>query len=189
MPRQAAGAPEVQRDPSEAPAWQRRVPSSRSRAHRRRQRFPGRSSARDFSPFDKQCIHLSSHPFDVRACCPCAPDWPAPCLRTRIWERPAPELMSFHLRRGLPIFGCLTARSSSVTPSCWSLLAGPFRHRPCAQVQPHLGVVLFTQTKEDDPWPGQPRSSSRSASASKSTATCRPSSDPGASAGYALFRA
>ena len=40
--------------------------------------------------------------------------------------------------------------------------------------------MLFTQTREDNPWPGQPRPSSRSALASKSTATCRPSSDPDA---------
>jgi hypothetical protein len=45
--------------------------------------------------------------------------------------------------------------------------------------------MLFTQTREDDPWPGQPRPSSRSALASKSTATCRPNSDPKAFAGCA----
>ena len=45
--------------------------------------------------------------------------------------------------------------------------------------------MLFTQTREDNPWPGQPRPSSRSALASKSTATCRPSSDPEAFAGCA----
>ena len=36
----------------------------------------------------------------------------------------------------------------------------------------------FKQTREERPWPGPLPPSSRSASASRSTATCRPSSDP-----------
>ncbi len=52
----------------------------------------------------------------------------------------------------------------------------------CAMARADLrSTVVITRTsREDDLWPGPPRRSSRSASASKSTAICRPSSDTAA---------
>src|SRR6266540_1388762 len=61
--------------------------------------------------------------------------------------------------------------AASVLPRGWlqGLRAGP----------PYFNFDLVQKlSKEDDQWPGQPRSSLRSAWASRSTGICRPSSDP-----------
>src|SRR5262249_44828684 len=47
----------------------------------------------------------------------------------------------------------------------------------CAPTRPDL-TYSFRKLREDDQWPGAPRPSLRSASASRSTGTCRLSSDP-----------
>jgi hypothetical protein len=57
--------------------------------------------------------------------------------------------------------------------------------RPTSACLKERRTIKLIGDREDDPWPGQPRPSSRSALASKSTATCRPSSDPDAFAGCA----
>ena len=50
---------------------------------------------------------------------------------------------------------------------------------PCAAARPALFCFSFRNPREDHQWPGQPRPSLKSASASRSTGTCRPSSDLG----------
>src|SRR6266480_207096 len=94
--------------------------------------------------------------------------------------------------------GCPSSQIAIVAPSAvplWKVIVGPRADElqpdpqgsgfslgpPTAHACAAAGSVLLCYTgkrEEGDQWPGQPRPSLRSASAWRSTAICRPSSEP-----------
>ena len=85
--------------------------------------------------------------------------------------RPPRRRTANRTRKG-PVFSLRCAPEAFMLPS--ACCGGA-----CAAAAPDLLLLLFRNAREDDQWRGPPRPSLRSASASRSTGTCRPNSDPG----------